>query len=102
MVDLKLWSYNNALRQAAVEAAERENAVRLEQMMALAGSMDRCTGERMDAPPVHVSVSRCLYCGRRTAHEVCRHEENRCHMDVDAGWTNRDLPPEECPAGCTD
>lgn len=49
---------------------------------------------------VRVSVSRCLYCGRRTAHEVCRHETSRCHGDVDAGWTNRDLPPEECPPGC--
>lgn len=49
---------------------------------------------------IMISVSRCLYCGRRTAHEVCRHETSRCHGDVDAGWTNRDLPPEECPPGC--
>ena len=48
----------------------------------------------------YVCYSRCLYCGKRTAHEVCRHDTAHCHGDVDAGWTNYGEPPEECPPGC--
>jgi len=48
---------------------------------------------------VYVCYSRCLYCGRVTPHEVCRHSE--CPSDVDGvEWPNFDAEPETCPEGC--
>jgi hypothetical protein len=47
--------------------------------------------------------SRCLYCGRRTPHEVC-HEHSRLKnpgwltdfTDIDALWRSGDQEPETC------
>lgn len=54
---------------------------------------------------IYVCFSRCLYCGRRTPHEVCSHSTigtlpDECHRDPDLGYTNFDAPAEECPEGC--
>jgi hypothetical protein len=48
-----------------------------------------------------VCWSRCLWCGRKTPHEVC-HEHGRAfnptdeEMEAFEGWPNYELEPEQC------
>lgn len=49
-----------------------------------------------------ISWSRCLYCGRKTPHEVC-HEHSRDDFEPSEeqmaeleGWPNYDMEPEQC------